>query len=160
MGLILFLAFLLTPIVEIGVFVQVGGAIGLVPTLAIVILTAMLGAALWRAQGLSTWMRAQDALNRGELPLREVADGAFLIVAGALLLTPGFVTDGLGFLLFVPPFRHFLAKIVFEAMRKNVNIHVVHPGGAGRPGAGRGPGSGRGPVIDGDAVEIDEADRP
>ncbi len=147
MGLILFLAFLLTPLVEIAVFVKVGGAIGLVPTLAIVILTAMLGAALWRAQGLSTWARAQEALNRGELPLQEVADGAFLIVAGALLLTPGFVTDTFGFLLFVPPIRHWLARIVFEALRKNVEVHVVRP---------RGPSGGAGPVIEGDAVEVDE----
>ena len=104
MALILFLLFLLTPLIEIAVFIEVGSLIGLWPTLGVVVLTAVLGAALWRAQGLSTWARAQETLRAGELPVREVTDGAFLLVAGALLLTPGLVTDAIGFLLLVPAF--------------------------------------------------------
>ncbi len=146
MGLTLFIAFLITPLIEIAVFLQVGGIIGVMPTLLIVILTALLGAALWRAQGLATWARAQDALNRGELPINEVANGAFLIVAGALLLTPGFVTDAIGFLLFVPPVRQAIAKLVFEALRKNIHVHATTSGTSG----------GSGPVIEGEATEIDD----
>ncbi|MBN4046588.1 FxsA family protein [bacterium AH-315-P15] len=144
MGLILFLLFLATPLIEIAVFIEVGGAIGLWPTIAIVILTAALGAALWRAQGLAVWARAQASLNRGELPVREVTDGAFLLVAGALLLTPGFVTDAIGFLLFVPPFRRWLAGIVFRYLSKRIHVHVVNDPGGG------------GPTIDGDAIERDD----
>jgi len=148
MGLILFFLFLLTPLIEIAVFIQVGGAIGLWPTIAVVIFTAVLGAALWRAQGLSTWARAQATLNRGEVPAREMTDGAFLLVAGALLLTPGLVTDAIGFLLLVPPIRHWLAAIVFRHLRAHMEVHVVNP---------RGPGADapRGPTIEGDAQERD-----
>lgn len=145
MALILFLLFLLTPLLEIAVFIQVGGLIGLWPTLAVVIFTALLGAALWRAQGLATWARARASLDRGELPVREVTDGAFLLVAGALLLTPGFVTDAIGFLLFVPPFRHWLAAIVFRHLKSRVDVHVVNdPGAPHRPH--------RGPTIEGDTA--------
>lgn len=148
MGLILFVLFLLTPLIEIAVFIQVGGVIGLWPTIAVVIFTAVLGAALWRAQGLSTWARAQQALNRGELPAREMTDGAFLLVAGALLLTPGLVTDAIGFLLLVPPIRHWLAAIVFRHLRAHMEVHVVNAGGpSGAPH--------RGPTIEGDAQERD-----
>lgn len=149
MGLILFFLFLLTPLIEIAVFIQVGGVIGLWPTIAVVIFTAILGAALWRAQGLSTWARAQATLNRGELPAREMADGAFLLIAGALLLTPGLVTDAVGFLLLVPPIRHWLAAIVFRHMSARMKVHVVNTGGSGR-----GPGGNhRGPTIEGEATE-------
>jgi len=161
MALILFLLFLLTPIIEIAIFIKVGSLFGLWPTLAIVIITAVLGAALWRAQGLSTLARAQDALNRGELPLREVTDGAFLLVAGALLLTPGFFTDTVGFLLLVPPFRHWLAGMIYRHLRANMDIHVVNADGPDF-GPGRNPGSGPsggrhgGTTIEGEVREQDE----
>ena len=96
MAIVLLLAFVITPIVEIAVFIQIGGEIGLWPTLAIVVITAMAGTALLRAQGLATFAGAQESLARGEFPVRQVFDGACLLVAGALLLTPGFVTDGIG----------------------------------------------------------------
>jgi len=161
MALILFLLFLLTPLIEIAVFIKVGSLVGLWPTLAVVIFTAVLGAALWRAQGLSTWARAQDALNRGELPLREVTDGAFLLVAGALLLTPGFFTDTIGFLLLVPPFRRWLAAIIYRHMRAQMDIHVVNAGGPGRspnhgPEAGPSGGRHRGTTIEGEVRDQDE----
>ncbi len=145
MALILFLLFLLTPLIEIAVFIEVGSLIGLWPTLGVVILTAVLGAALWRAQGLSTWARAQETLRAGELPVREVTDGAFLLVAGALLLTPGLVTDAIGFLLLVPPLRRWLAQVVFRHLRARMDVHVVRPQD---PGAG--------PTIEGDARERDD----
>lgn len=105
-------ALLVVPIVEIGVFIEVGGAIGLWPTLAVVVLTAIAGTTLLRHQGLATLARARAALARNEMPLREVIDGVFLLAAGLLLLTPGFVTDGVGFLLFVPGVRAGLRALV------------------------------------------------
>ncbi len=159
MGLILFLLFLTIPLIEIGLFIQVGGLIGLWPTIGIVILTAVLGAALWRQQGLAVMARAQEALNRGELPVTEVMDGAFLLVAGALLLTPGFATDTFGFLLFVPAFRQFLGRMVFNHMRKSGNVHIHTSGGSTGAPYGNGP-QGRGPtgrgIIDGEAKDLDD----
>jgi len=148
MALILFLLFLLTPIIEIAIFIEVGSLIGLWSTLAVVVITAIVGAALWRAQGISTWRKAQIALNRGELPLREVGDGAFLLVAGTLLLTPGLMTDGIGFLLLVPPIRQWLAQIIFRYLRARMDIHVVNPGSPGQ-------GANGAPTIEGEAEERD-----
>ncbi len=93
------------PIMEIAVFIEVGGRLGLWPTLATVILTAMAGTALLRQQGLATLQRVRESLEANGFPMAEVFDGLCLLVAGALLLTPGFVTDAAGLLLFVPAVR-------------------------------------------------------
>jgi UPF0716 protein FxsA len=108
----LFFLLLFTPLIEIAVFIEVGGALGLWPTLAIVILTAMLGTALFRIQGLAVLRQAQTSLGVNQFPAHAVFDGLCLLVAGALLITPGFVTDGFGFLLFLPPFRALLRGLV------------------------------------------------
>ena len=105
MGLVLLLAMIGVPIVEIAVFIEVGGRLGLWPTLATVILTAMAGTALLRQQGLATLQRVRESLEANRFPMAEVFDGLCLLVAGALLLTPGFVTDAAGLLLFVPAVR-------------------------------------------------------
>jgi len=146
--IILFL-FIAVPILEIAVLIQVGSIIGTWPTVGLVILTAVVGTALLRAQGMATLARAQEALNRGEAPLREVFDGACLLVAGVLLLTPGFVTDSLGLSLFLSPVRSALllwaakaaksGKVQFQFGRAG---HQDSPFGHdpfGRP-AGGGPG--------------------
>lgn len=131
MAIVLLLAFVITPIVEIAVFIQIGGEIGLWPTLAIVVITAMAGTALLRAQGLATFAVAQESLARGEFPVRQVFDGACLLVAGALLLTPGFVTDGIGLALFLPPVRDLLRRWALGRGRFQVYTGI----GAGpRPG--------------------------
>lgn len=129
MGFILLLLFIGVPIIEIAVFIQVGDAIGLWPTLIIVILTAVLGTHLLRQQGFNTLMRAQNSINEGRIPAEEMFDGICLVLAGALLLTPGFVTDTIGFLLFFPPFRAFMKKNIKEVILKRGNIHVVGPDG-------------------------------
>tara|TARA_R110001592_G_scaffold121918_4_gene328202 strand:+ start:2124 stop:2675 length:552 start_codon:yes stop_codon:yes gene_type:complete len=155
--LILFIA---VPIIEIGLFVQVGGAIGLWPTLAVVILTAVLGTALLRHQGLDTLRRVQDSLAQDRLPVAEMFDGLCLLMAGALLLTPGFMTDLFGFLLFVPPFRAAAAQAIGRYVLSHGRVHVqtmgMGPGAA--PGQGPGPSHARGPrggpVIDGDFEEV------
>ena len=112
MVFIVALAFIGVPILEIAVFVEVGGRIGLGPTIAIVVATAMAGAALLRHQGLATLNRARLSLAEGRMPLAEVFDGLCLLFAGALLLTPGFVTDGAGLLLFVPGLRAWLRALI------------------------------------------------
>jgi len=123
MGLLLLVAFIGVPLIEIGLFIQVGGLIGMWPTILVVILTAVTGASLLRHQGLGTLARLQESLDRGEPPLDPVFDGFCLLAAGILLLTPGFFTDALGFLLFTPPFRTVLKR--FVASRIKVDTHAT-----------------------------------
>lgn len=141
MALLLLAAFIGVPLIEIAVFIEVGGRIGLWPTLAIIILTAVVGTFLLRLQGLMTLRRAQQALDRGELPLKEVFDGACLLVAGVLLLTPGFITDAMGVLLFLPGVRALLRRLLAHRLR----VHV-----AGGP-AGRTPDD---DIIEGEWQEV------
>ena len=102
---ILFLLLLAVPIAELYVIVQVADAVGFFETLVLLIGISIAGAFLLKQQGLATWVRFQDALARGEMPTREVTDGALILVGGALLLTPGFLTDAVGLILLLPPTR-------------------------------------------------------
>ena len=163
MAFLLLIAFIAVPLVEIGVFIQVGGLIGLWPTLAVVVLTAIIGTWLLRQQGLATLGRARAQMDQGVLPTRELFDGICLLFAGALLLTPGFVTDTVGFLLFVPPLRDALRVALARHFQTSGQTRVwvqgeeVYRGPKERPGAGnRGPGGGtrRGGVIDGDFRDV------
>ncbi|MCH9013431.1 MAG: FxsA family protein [Proteobacteria bacterium] len=150
--MLLLAAFIGVPLVEIAVFVEVGGAIGLWPTLGLVVLTAVLGAWQLRAQGLATLMRARNQVERGALPTRELFDGACLLVAGALLLTPGFVTDAAGFLLFFPPVRDILLGLLARHVQTRMQTRVFVDGeevSAGGP---------NGPVIDGEYRDVTEPD--
>jgi UPF0716 protein FxsA len=104
-GLWLFLIFVGVPILEIALFIQVGGAIGLFPTLGIVVLTAIVGTALMRLQGVQALDRLRRSLQEGGDPVGPIAHGALILVAGILLLTPGFFTDAVGLLLLVPSVR-------------------------------------------------------
>ena len=151
MPILLLAAFIGVPLLEIAVFIQVGGLIGLWPTLGLVILTALIGSWQLRSQGLATLARGRAQLDAGNLPTRELFDGLCLLFAGALLLTPGFVTDALGLLLFLPAFRELLRGWASRFMAKHgetrvwVNGEEVRPGGPGRPGT----------VIDGEFEELD-----
>jgi UPF0716 protein FxsA len=120
----LLIAFIGVPIIEIAVFIEVGERIGLWSTLAIVVLTAIAGTTLLRLQGLSTLRRAQEAMARNQLPLKEVFDGLCLLVAGALLLTPGFVTDAMGALLFIPAVRAGLRHLIGRYILSRHDVHV------------------------------------
>ena len=116
---ILFLLFLLVPLVEIYFLIKVGSVIGAIPTIALVVFTALLGAMLLRFQGWATLTRSRQVLEQGQLPALEMLEGVLLIFAGALLLTPGFFTDGIGFVFLVPPLRRaiilwFLSKSEFR----------------------------------------------
>ena len=107
LGIIPFLL-LFIPILEIAVFIMVGGQIGVALTLGMILLTAILGSILLRIQGFATLARIQEQSKNGVIPGKELVSGVMIMIAGVLLLTPGFVTDSIGFLLFFPPFRHFL----------------------------------------------------
>ena len=120
----LFLAFLLVPLIEIALFIQIGGAIGLWPTLAIVILTAVLGTWLVRTQGLMAMNQLRSSFSDLRDPSEPLAHGAMILVAGALLLTPGFFTDAVGFLLLMPPVRH----AVYRYLRARVNVQHFEMG--------------------------------
>jgi UPF0716 protein FxsA len=150
MGLLLLAAFIVVPIIEIALFIEVGGRIGLWSTLGLVVLTAIVGTWLLRAQGLAVLMRARTELDGGRLPARELFDGACLLVAGAFLLTPGFFTDGLGFLLLFPPVRLILRQ--YFAKRMTLHMETYGPQGRRAPGSQRRPG---GPTPEGDGVTID-----
>ena len=111
---ILFLFFFTVPFVEIYLLLQLGGIVGIFPTILLVIFTAILGAWLLRQQGFATWKRFQDNLAKGEVPAYEMIEGPILLVGGALLLTPGFFTDALGFACLIPQTRKFFAQYVLE----------------------------------------------
>lgn len=152
---LLLLLFILVPLAEVGVFIQVGGLIGLWPTLALIVLTAIIGSICIRWQGFRLIGRVRAQLQAGEMPVFEVVSGVCLVVAGALLLTPGFVTDTAGFLLLLPPVRRLLFDRVLAARLRNM---AGAPGRA--PGAAKAPGSARpaGPVvIEGEFEPLDEA---
>jgi len=111
---VLFLFFLIVPFVEIYVLLAVGGLIGTFPTIFLVVFTAALGAWLLRRQGFDTWRRFQENLHQGVLPAYEMVEGPILLVGGALLLTPGFFTDILGFVCLIPALRQKIAQFVIE----------------------------------------------
>ena len=163
MGLIILAVFIGVPIVEIAVFIEVGGWLGLWPTIAVIVGTAMAGTAMLRHQGLSVLARAQQSLARQELPVAEIVDGVCLLLAGALLLTPGFVTDALGFVLMVPGLRHALMGPMLRhlAARGGIRGGFHAPGGqqGGQQGGHQGGhqghgGGGDGGVIDGEYEEV------
>lgn len=156
----LLLAFIAIPLIEIALFIQVGGLIGLWPTLFIVLLTAIVGTYMVRQQGISTLNRLQRSLNQLTDPSEPLASGAMILFAGALLLTPGFFTDALGLALLMPPVR----AVIFRELKKRVKVERFQPGGPAGPGGPRGPARDpRGPdggVIDGEFTEIDTDKRP
>ncbi len=155
MGWVILLAFVLVPIVEIGVFIEVGGALGLWPTLGLILLTAVLGSWQLRLQGLATLAKARSQMDQGVMPAHELFDGLCLLVAGALLLTPGFVTDAVGALLFLPPFRAMLR--IWAA--RHVVSHTVYTAGPGGPGHPAGPRRRPdGDIIDGEYEDVSDAE--
>src|ERR687890_1650737 len=112
MPLLLVLLFIVVPIVELYVIIQVGEAIGVLPTIALLIADSVLGSILMRSQGRSAWRRFNKAVAEGRIPHREVLDGVLVIFGGALLLTPGFLSDILGLVLLLPPTRALVRGVV------------------------------------------------
>lgn len=132
--IIILLAMIGIPIAEIAFLVQAGGHFGLWPTLGAIIGTAITGTALLRHQGFDALRRLRQSVGRGEVPVRELFDGFCLLIAGALLLTPGFLTDGFGFALFLPPVRRVLGDVVMASVSRQATRNRA----------------GGGPVIDGE----------
>ena len=134
MAVLLLILFLVLPIAELYVIIQVGQWIGLLPTLALLLLDGFAGAALARSQGRVAWARFNRALAEGRVPASETFDGAMIIVGGALLLAPGFITDAVGFLLLVPPTRALLRGVVARMARRRVSFAWTVAGPPPRPG--------------------------
>ena len=109
---LLLVLFLVVPLTEIYILIEVGSEIGAIATIGLVVLTAIVGTALMRTQGLATLFRARSAMAKGEVPALEMLEGAVILIAGALLLTPGFITDAAGFACLVPSIRRRLVLAV------------------------------------------------
>src|ERR1700742_1154953 len=145
MGLLLVLAFIVVPIAELYVIIQVGGLIGVGPTLLLLLLDAVLGSWLLKHQGRSAWRRFNQALAERRLPAKEVADGFLVILGGALLIAPGFITDVFGILFLIPPTRAVARRILHRWTLGRVAIVGV-PVGAAMGGFGRASGRASGPT--------------
>ena len=106
----IFLAFIIIPIIEISIFITIGSNIGILNTIAIILLTALIGIFLVRRRGLSILFNAQNNLSQGIMPTEEIKGGIFLLISGLLLITPGFFTDCIGFAVFLKPVQNFIAN--------------------------------------------------
>jgi UPF0716 protein FxsA len=135
MQIFLFLAFIAVPIIEIALFIKAGQLIGVLPTIALIIGTAIAGSFLMRVQGFAVLNRFTEAAAKGEMPLVPVIDGIGILVAGLLLMTPGFFTDILGIMLFIPPARRAAMRWLFTKALAGGRVHVRRYGASG-PGAG------------------------
>ena len=117
----IFLAFILIPIIEISIFITIGSNIGILNTIAVILITALVGIYLVRRQGLNLLFNAQKNLSQGIMPTEEIKGGIFLLISGLLLITPGFFTDCIGFAIFLKPVQNFVglkARDYFQSRRR------------------------------------------
>lgn len=160
----LFLAFVVLPVVEIWLITQVASQVGWPLALVWVIADSLIGAWLVRREGLGVIRRVRDSLGAARMPTNELADGAMIFFASALMLTPGFLTDALGLALLLPPIRAVLRPPVIAWFRRRLDVRVASFGLDGRSGFGVGdrPGPRRGDVVDVDGRPRDDepTDRP
>lgn len=138
---LLVLLFILMPALELVLLIKLGSHIGALTTVSIVFITAILGASLLRREGFSTLMKAQKRLESGQLPASEVVEGALLVVAGAFLLTPGFITDAIGFACLLPGLRHQMAAAILKRVTVQVSSAGVGAMGANPFNPVPGPGN-------------------
>lgn len=144
----LFILFIIVPLLEIYLFIEVGDQVGALNTVALVVLTAVIGVVLLRWQGVKTLMRARERMAAGELPAQQMLEGMLLAVGGILLLVPGFFTDAIGFALLIPPLRRGIYHLVkARAVVVNANQRRRQP-------------PGQGDVIDGEYRRDDNDDDP
>src|SRR5215216_6805515 len=145
---LLLIIFVLVPIAELAVIIQVGQEIGVWWTIAILIADSILGSLLMRSQGRIAWRRFNEALRAGRIPAREVADGVLVIFGGALLLTPGFLSDIFGLLFLLPPTRAVIRRLFLRQAMRRITVTMAVP---------RMPrnGSGREDDVEGTAVDVD-----
>jgi len=158
MALLLVLIFIVLPVAEIYVIIKVGEAIGVLPTIGLLILDGFLGAALLRHQGRVAWRRFNEALAAGKIPAREVFDGAMVIVGGAFLLAPGFITDAIGLLLLIPVsramFRGLVSKLALG--RAAIVVRTAQWGSRAHNRYRQRPGSPESYDYEGSAREVSE----
>jgi len=119
--------FIVVPIAELAVIIQVGQEIGVPWTVALLVADSILGSVLMRSQGRAAWRRFNEATGAGRVPAREVLDGALVIFGGALLLTPGFITDVLGLLLLIPPTRALVRRVLARRLAHRMVVSVTGP---------------------------------
>src|SRR4051794_16264849 len=152
---LLFLIFIVVSLAELYVIIQVGEAIGVLPTIGLLLLDSLLGSMLMRSQGRAVWLRFTDATRAGRPPAREVLDGALVLLGGAFLLSPGFLTDILGALLLLPPTRALVRRTVARRLLQRMTASII--GGPQRPSTRGGPRTGRPDDYDveGTAVDVD-----
>ena len=142
------LIFIVVPLIELFVFLRVGEEIGIFHTLLICVLTAIIGGFLVKQQGLVTLLGARQDMGRGKMPLGRLFDGFCIVIAGALLLTPGFVTDGVGFALLLPLFRTILKDILM----KSGKFHFY----TGAQKSNHGPAQNNSTIIEGEFEYVEE----
>ncbi len=154
---ILFLLFIVVPIVEMWLLITVGQEIGAPATIGLVLLTAFIGISLLRYQGAMTLLKARMKMDAGDIPARELADGLFFAVGGALLLTPGFVTDAIGFACLTPGIRTILISF-FARHLLNGRVHVMggHQAASGHVPPNGASGQRRSDTIEGDYTRHDK----
>jgi UPF0716 protein FxsA len=152
MPALLVVAFVVVPLVETYVLIQVGQVIGVIPTIALLIVDSLVGAWLFRREGRRTWRAFRQALEERRMPAREVADGALVLVGGTLLLTPGFVTDVFGLLCVLPPSRAVLRRMLTGLVAARLGVPGMVAGAAARGMRRRTP-SPYGDVVEGEVVD-------
>ncbi len=162
----LLLLFIALPLIEIALFIKVGQEIGLLWTIFIVIATAVVGTWLLQTQGFGVLARARSSVLSGQMPIEPVIEGVLLLLAGAFLLTPGLLTDAIGFILLIPPARLVIARFVFKRILKRFFVFPVDENLENqKPIHGSGPASStkskksrpqRGVVIEGEFERLDE----
>lgn len=161
MRLLLLVAFLLIPLLEIYVIIQVGQVIGAWWTIALLVAVAVLGSWLVRREGWRTWRALTDALMRGQLPGREVLDAALVLAGGVLMLAPGFVSDVVGLVVILPVTRPLARRVLMWAAGRHLARTAAPLGPWSAPPWSTPP---RGPVVQGEVIEPDEpaerAERP
>jgi UPF0716 protein FxsA len=158
--LLLVALFIVVPIAELYVIIQVGQAIGALPTIAILLADSIIGSMLLRAQGRSAWRRFNEALAAGRVPAREVLDGVLVIFGGAFLITPGFLTDIVGLILLLPPTRAVIRRLTVRVFSRRFVVSAVGSaaGAAGRRRGRRRPDGSY--DVEGTAVDVDPPHLP
>ena len=158
------LVFIVMPIIEIAILLRVGELFGWIPTLLIVITTAVIGTAMLRQQGVATLQSARQRMSSGEMPAQQILEGLVIVIGGVLLLTPGFVTDTFGFLCLIPFTRRWLTTRIAQGalggFTGGVTVKTGGVGGAGRFQSGGRPNPAQaknpGEIIDGDFKRVDD----
>ncbi len=147
------LLFILVPTLELVLLIKLGSFIGALPTVAIVFITAILGASLLRREGFSTLMKAQNRMESGQMPAQELVEGALLVMSGAFLLTPGFITDSVGFACLIPSLRRRMASALLKRISLqmgSVTMYSSTSSTSSVPGQTQEP---QGKVIEGEVIE-------